>query len=101
MGSDLGGVGGGMNLLSRPDASMLSREQHKQGRGGLEKESNGSAQGEQSVADPALMSCSDLHIKGPTTAHKAIRSHGRPISGARESETASAHLDRGEPSLFV
>ena len=37
MGSDLGGVGGGMNLLSRPDASMLSREQHKQGRGGLEK----------------------------------------------------------------
>ena len=37
-----------------------------------------------------------------TTAHKAIRSHGRPVSGAQESETqASAHLDRGEPSLFV
>ena len=101
MGSELGGVGGGMNFLSSPDALMLSREQQKQGRGDLAQERNSSAQGEQSVADPALRSCSDLHIKGPTTAHKAIRSHGRPISGAQESETASAHLDRGEPSLFV
>ena len=38
MGSELGGVGGGMNFLSSPDASMLSREQHKQGRGDLAQE---------------------------------------------------------------
>ena len=54
MASEMGGVGGGMKLSSSPDDSMLSREQHKQGRGDLAQERNSSAQGEQSVADPAL-----------------------------------------------